>query len=171
LDEGRFTNKEERQTHTSYLALLEGVKSEADYILFLEDDLEFNRWFYHNVCHWPVLSQRRLTLGGLYNPGVKPLACDIKGHATVVEPQAIFGSQAFLISCRAARFFLQHWSDLEGMQDIKMSRLAGRMKKPIFYHAPSLVQHLGVQSVWGGFFHQSPDYDPQWKSVVTWSTP
>jgi len=165
MDQGTFTKKQERQTHTSYLALRQGVNSGAEYILFLEDDLEFNRWFHHNLLHWSPLAQRIVALGGLYNPGVKPLACDVNNHATVVDPQSVFGSQAFLISLRAAEFFLQHWSEVEGMQDIKMSRLAAKMKRPIFYHAPSLVQHLGIQSVWGGFFHQAPDYDPNWRSV------
>ena len=51
------------------------------------------------------------------------------------------------------------------MQDIRMSRLAGRFRPPLFYHAPSLVQHLGTVSTWGGGFHEAPDFDPDWKAA------
>jgi hypothetical protein len=34
----------------------------------------------------------------------------------------------------------------------------------LYYHVPSLVQHVGKKSVWGGFFHQAADYDPLWKA-------
>jgi hypothetical protein len=50
------------------------------------------------------------------------------------------------------------------MQDIKISRLVGRLGHPIIYHAPSLVQHTGKTSVWGGTFHRAVDFDPEWKS-------
>jgi hypothetical protein len=45
-----------------------------------------------------------------------------------------------------------------------MARLAGRLDRPLYYHVPSLVQHVGKKSVWGGFFHQAADYDPLWKA-------
>jgi len=32
--------------------------------------------------------------------------------------------------------------------------------EPIYYHTPSLVQHVGIESAWGGHFHWAPDYDP-----------
>jgi hypothetical protein len=50
-----------------------------------------------------------------------------------------------------------------GMQDIRMSRLAGR-KCPLFYHTPSLVQHVGERSTWGGSFHWAQDFSPDWRA-------
>jgi hypothetical protein len=41
--------------------------------------------------------------------------------------------------------------------------LAARLG-PIYYHTPSLVQHLGRQSAWGGHFHYAPDFDPKFKA-------
>ena len=82
----------------------------------------------------------------------------------VVAPHSIFGSQAFLLSLPAARHIVRHWSKIDGMQDIRISRLAGQLGQPLFYHAPSLVQHVGVTSIWGGAFHQAVDYDASWKS-------
>lgn len=163
IDERKLSNPQKRQTHISFLALRHAVESGADYILFLEDDLEFNRFFYENLCHWAPLAERRVTLAGLYNPGVKILACDVPHNTVVVDPFAVFGSQAFLVSRPTARYLLRNWTEVKGMQDIKMSRLAGRLRQPVFYHSPSLVQHVGANSVWGGVFHQATDYDPDWK--------
>jgi hypothetical protein len=53
------------------------------------------------------------------------------------------------------------------MQDIKMSRLAAKIGKPIYYHSPSLVQHVGQASVWGGSFHQSADFDADWRKLAS----
>jgi hypothetical protein len=50
------------------------------------------------------------------------------------------------------------------MQDIKISRLAGRLKRQVLYHCPSLVQHVGKSSVWGGPFHQARDFNRHWKA-------
>jgi hypothetical protein len=80
-----------------------------------------------------------------------------------VDPESIFGSQAFLLSRETAIYVVKHWDSVEGMQDIKMSRLAARLAEPVFYHAPSLVQHVGRKSTWGGGFHRARDYDRYWK--------
>jgi hypothetical protein len=34
----------------------------------------------------------------------------------------------------------------------------------VLYHAPSLVQHVGTQSVHGGSFHQAFDFDLTWRA-------
>jgi hypothetical protein len=165
IDPREFADKEERQIHTSKLALERYLESEAEYMLFLEDDLEFNRHFSHNITHWPPFRERLIALASLYTPGgIHALACDAKANAMIVDPSSIYGSQAYLLSRRTAEFILEHWSEQEGKQDIKFSRLAARMRRPIFYHAPSLVQHVGVHSAWGGSFHQSADYAAEWKA-------
>jgi len=48
----------------------------------------------------------------------------------------------FVMSRKMAEHFVEHWWEVEGMQDIKMSRLAAQLA-PIYYHQPSLVQHVG----------------------------
>ena len=164
MDRGLFTNPRESQAHNSYLALRHSLQSQAEYILFLEDDLEFNQHFYHNLCHWRPLQAECLTLASLYNPGVKMLACDVSHHAFVAAPTSIYGSQAFLLSRTTAQYLVRHWSKTAGMQDIKMSRLAAALKQPILYHTPSLVQHVGRKSAWGGSFHQARDFEPDWRN-------
>jgi hypothetical protein len=64
-----------------------------------------------------------------------------------------------VLSLDTARFVAEHWHEVEGMQEIKMSRLAGRGGWQIYYHLPSLVQHVGQQSTWGGGYHYAPDFD------------
>src|SRR6185503_14676484 len=139
------------QMDCARLALRKGLERGADFWLFLEDDLDFNRHLYHNLCQWRPVRTRTVTLAGLYNPNLRELACDIKHDARIVSPTAVFGSQAFLISKETAIYIVRHWHRVDGGQDIKMSRLAGRLNRPIYYHAPSLVQHIGVKSIWGGF--------------------
>ncbi|HEX4646867.1 MAG TPA: glycosyltransferase family 9 protein, partial [Verrucomicrobiae bacterium] len=48
IDDGTGTDYEKRQTHCAYLALKKSLDREADYVLFLEDDLDFNRHIHHN---------------------------------------------------------------------------------------------------------------------------
>ena len=79
-------------------------------------------------------------------------------------PDSVFGSQAFLMSMSAVAYVVRNWNQVEGMQDIKISRLAGRLKYPLLYHCPSLIQHAGRASVLGGPFHQAPDFDAYWKA-------
>jgi hypothetical protein len=67
-------------------------------------------------------------------------------------------------SLDTARFIAAHWHEIEGMQDIKMSRLAARGGWPIYYHSPSLVQHIGRVSTWGGGYHYAPDFEPQFQA-------
>jgi len=157
-------DRRQHQEQTALLALQRSLDADADYLLFLEDDLIFNCHLRHNLLHWRPVKEGRITLAGLYNPGLKEWACDVPHNAIVVEPQAIFGSQAFLLSRLTVRYLVRHWRRVEGMQDIRMSRLAGCLRHPIFYHVPSLVQHVGRQSLWGGPFHQASDFDRSWRA-------
>ena len=59
---------------------------------------------------------------------------------------------------------IQGWDVEPGLQDTRIFRLVGRLGKPVYYHAPSLVQHIGASSTWGGGFHQAFDFDPLWKA-------
>jgi hypothetical protein len=166
VDDGVGDDPRERQARAS-LRLLQRflVEGREDYFLFLEDDLDFNRHLRHNLAAWPLLRSRAITLASLYNPGIVEQACDVPNRAYLVRPDYVYGSQAFLLSRRTAQFLVEHWNTVEGMQDIKMSRLAGRLKRPIWYHSPSLVQHVGQQSTWGGLFHYAPDFDAEWKNA------
>jgi hypothetical protein len=165
IDDGIGDDPRERQTRTALRLLQRFLGQRKDeYLLFLEDDLSFNRHLRFNLNAWPFLRSRSITLASLFNPGLVEDACDLNNRAYLLRPGRVFGSQAYLLSRRAVRFFIEHWTEVEGMQDIKMSRLVGRMKQPIWYHSPSLVQHIGRESTWGGGFHSAADFDADWKA-------
>lgn len=163
VDSGTEADPRRRQTRCAFLALEAALKRQADYVLFLEDDLDFNRHLRHNLYSWAPLRERRVALASLYNPGVRELGYDIPHRARLVRPNVVFGSQALLLSREALGRVVKEWRREPGMQDIRISRLAGRLGGPVFYHAPSLVQHIGQQSTWGGGFHQAVDFDASWK--------
>jgi ADP-heptose:LPS heptosyltransferase len=155
---------EQRQVQSAFDALKKSLDYEADYILFLEDDLDFNCHIRHNLCRWDPLKRGVVALASLYNPRVREASSDLQRNARIVDAESVFGSQAFLLSRETVQYIVRRWNDVPGLQDVKISRLAGRLGNPILYHAPSLVQHMGSRSTWGGGFHQAPDFDPVWKA-------
>jgi len=125
--------------------------------LFLEDDLDFNVHLRHNLETWEPLVSGAITLAGLYNPNI---AARSQGERLfIADPDAIYGSQAFLLSRECIRFILDHWEEAGGAQDLKFSRLASLLNRPIYYHLPSLVEHVGTTSTWGGAVHFAVDFD------------
>jgi hypothetical protein len=160
-----FDRRQERAEHTALLALLQADELAFDYLLFLEDDLEFNLHLQHNLETWAPLRRGDLALAGLYNPniGVRHQCAD--EHWFVPDPETIYGAQAFVLSRFLVSYCVSHWWEIPGMQDIKISRLAARLAQPIYYHVPSLVQHRRVPSVWGGHYHGANDFDPDWKAI------
>jgi hypothetical protein len=164
MDAETGKDRRDRQTKTALRALQWSLDARADYILFLEDDLAFNRHLRHNLERWRPLKNGDVALAGLYNPNLRESAYDLQNQAMVVAPHSVFGSQAFVMSMAAVTHVVRHWKQVEGMQDIKISRLAGRLKYPVLYHCPSLIQHVGKSSVWGGVFHQARDFDAYWKA-------
>jgi len=145
------------------------LASGRDYLLFLEDDLSFNRHLGHNLQTWSLLRSKSIALAGLHNPGIIEQACDLKHRAYLVSPDRVFGSLAFLLSRRTARFLVERWNTVEGRLDARMAQLAGRLKQPIWYHSPSLVQPVGLDGASGGGVHRAADFDPDWKSdLIHW---
>jgi len=164
MDEGIGDDRQRRQTLCAYNALQESLRSDFDYVLFLEDDLEFNRHLRHNLEKWVPLKTGQAIVASLYNPSVREFRCDALRNVRLVDPNCVFGSQALLLSKMAVKYTVSHWQTVRGMQDIRISRLAGKLGAPICYHAPSLVQHVGKRSTWGGGFHRALDFDEHWRA-------
>lgn len=154
-----------RQTDTALAALQAALRAPATHVLFLEDDLIFNRHLAHNLANWPPIANGVAVFASIYNPGIRPLACSFRENFSLCSPESCFGSQAFIIARDALKYIIEHWNEVDGMQDIRISRLAARLQSPMFFYSPSLVQHVGVESVWGGGFHQARDFDPDWKAA------
>jgi glycosyltransferase involved in cell wall biosynthesis len=168
VDDSTAERKQERQEQNALKALRKGLETDVEFILFLEDDLEFNAHLGHNLARWAPLTRGEFGMAGLYNPNIHAEGAarrrNFAEHWFEADPEGVYGSQAFLFSRACAQFVADHWTEIAGMQDIKMSRLAAKGGWKIFYHTPSLVQHVGKQSAWGGQFHQAADYDPKFKA-------
>ena len=181
MDTNTCERRQERQEHNSLAALTTGLNRfpDADVLLFFEDDIIFNRHLIHNLQRWsplrnieratpghPQPGARRYAFGSLYDPTVRELSAKPAEHYFIADPQAVYGSQAFVMSRAMAKHFVENWWDVEGMQDIKMSRLAALLG-PIYYHQPSLVQHVGVVSTWtdDARFHDTKSFNGNWRAA------
>jgi hypothetical protein len=175
--------RQERQERNALAALTNALQRlHSDILLFMEDDLIFNRHLVHNLTCWKPLADFERAgdhhgyfFGSLYDPNIRELEAFPDEHYFIADSDAVYGSQCFVMSRAMAEYFVEHWWEVPGMQDIKMSRLAGGAtsggwsvlpKCPIHYHVPSLVQHVGFKSAWGGAFHQTRMFDADWKHPV-----
>ncbi|MDX1952588.1 MAG: glycosyltransferase family 9 protein [Verrucomicrobiota bacterium] len=166
IDSADQGTPQSRQTHNCFELLSASIQNEWDYFLFLEDDLVFNKYLRWNLQNWKLLNERRPDFITLYNPTLKDLAWDAPNYAAVLDPSRVYGSQALLLSRRLVEYSLLNWDSVIGMQDMKLRSFAERLGKPLYRSCPSLVQHIGTKSAWGGRFHQASDFSGDWKRAV-----
>lgn len=136
----------------------------ADFLLYLEDDLMFNRHLRWNIENWSLIVDGRLVLGALYNP--HPAGYFGEGFSDYyINPNGAWGSQAYLLSREAAAIALREWDkDWGGDQDYKITLSVSSQGYPMYFYKPSLVYHLGKESLVGGRAHQAIDFDLNWKA-------
>jgi hypothetical protein len=167
LDESVAERPQERQEQTARRLLEQAAADRVGFVLFLEDDLEFNVHLEHNLTHWEPLRAAGPDghlMASLYDPGVAAISWDRERAFSIAHPELVYGSQAFLLSRATVDVVLAGWDSLPGMQDIKISRLAAAVG-PIHYHRPSLVQHVAGPSTWGGPSHRAEDFSPAWRAA------
>jgi hypothetical protein len=148
------------------------VLASAQFVLFLEDDLRFNRYLRHNLDWWLHTVDAGPSshfFGTLFNSSASSFGSNVCGNTFVVDEKCAFGSQALLFSLATARHLLEHWEWHGGLHDFRMYYLAS-MVGPIYGHTPSLVQHVNVPSTWGGPYARAPDFSPDWKLSSNSST-
>jgi hypothetical protein len=165
VDDAAETGRIARIDATWRRALARAGTSDADAVLLMEDDLEFNFRLRDNLSHWSRLrgiSGYQPFFGSLYNPGHAAVHTRPADCYRVMAPEGCWGAQALVVSPALARYFLQHWHEESGEPDIRMPRLASRFV-PIYYHLPSLVEHVGQLSTWGGRPHTAIDFDSAWQ--------
>jgi len=150
---------------TGYLALAYGLRTKAPWLLFLEDDLIFNNHLWQNIAAWWPLKNGHITLASLYNPGVRSVFAAPQDNFFEAHPHYTYGSQALLLTHGTIEYLVAHWDEVIAPLDIRVFRLAARLQRPLYYHVPSLVQHVGNQSLWGGKFHGAVDFDPGWQAM------
>jgi hypothetical protein len=168
VDEGAGPPSTERLAANARRMLFRARQQEADYYLFLEDDLFFNFHLSHNLRHWPPLEEGWLWMGSLFNPGIASVAeADPRGgrrsHFVRAVEGRYYGTLAVVLSREALSTVLDEW-DEPGAFDIKLAKIAHRHSPGIVLHHPSLVQHIPVQSTWGGRYHRARDFDPFYRA-------
>ncbi|HXJ86940.1 MAG TPA: hypothetical protein VMS18_09005 [Candidatus Binatia bacterium] len=168
FDDPRLRAPVERAAELFRRILRVAAKRNDEIFLFLEDDLDFNRYLFHNLASWTPL-QRHIPgnhfYASLYNPGVHIQRSYPNSAYGEASPASVLGSQALILSRATARYVITHWGVEPGpFADCKVARLAGRVC-PLFYHLPSLVQHIGTESLWRGPFHEARDFNKLWKAL------
>jgi hypothetical protein len=142
------------------------TSSSPQFILFLEDDLRFNRHLRHNLDRWlqgfDAVPDCHF-FATLFNPSSFSIGARVSQTSFVVDEKCAFGSQALLFSSATARHFLDHWDRHDGLHDFRMYHLAA-IVGPIYCHAPSLVQHVNVPSTWGGPYVRAHDFFADWRA-------
>ncbi|HEY5912328.1 MAG TPA: glycosyltransferase family 9 protein [Verrucomicrobiae bacterium] len=162
MDEQRFTRLPDRLAHTAWKALQIGLQSGADYLLYLEDNLEFNAHFFQNLCAWSLLARKQITLASLHNPGIREFARIPSNNAIVIDPRDLVGAQALLISRQAAQLFCDNWREGPEQVGPKMGLLATRLQYPVFCHSPSLVRLSVQRRAPRQGFPQARDFQAKW---------
>jgi hypothetical protein len=164
VDPGKTRDRVERICRQILQAMQQFLDHTAEYLLLLEDDLSFNRYLRHNLEHWRPYRRREITLAGLYNPGLREIAFDLTSHAVAIDPESGFGGQALVLSRPTVEHLVSAWNSVNAAADLRLIFLAAQLGRPLYYHAPSLVQHRQVPSTWGGNGHQAPDFDADWRA-------
>jgi hypothetical protein len=168
IDTSRAPHKLERILDNGVRLLARAVDESDrgdDVLLVCEDDVSFNRSLRHNLEHWaPVVEcgADGHLFGSLYNPNIVSPPTD-GATASVADPRRFYGCQGMVMSVTTARSLVEQWGDGDGPLDLRISRLAARWS-PIWYHHPSLVQHRGVESTWGGAPHSAIDFSVGWRA-------
>jgi hypothetical protein len=157
-----------RMTEAVRRVLQCAASGDPQFILFLEDDLRFNRHLRYNIVQW----LRRFDaipdghfFGSLFNPSGWAIGTRVSGDTFVVDEKCAFGSQAMLFSSVTARHLLDRWELHDGLHDFRMYHLAATAG-PIYCHVPSLVQQINAPSSWGGRYFRAHDYLADWRAIA-----
>jgi hypothetical protein len=166
LDDGIGSQPIDRIHRTWRRMVRYAAEADTDFVLLLEDDLVFGKWFTHNLTSWAPLHRlapSRAFYASLYNPNRPFLAKHEEDRYLVADPRYVWGAQALVVTPQIARFIDAHWDAAPGNPDMRMPRIASQVTS-IYYHVPSLVDHAPVATTWGGMEHSAFDFDPEWRA-------
>lgn len=148
---------------TMLRAVLSAPGAEDEWLLFLEDDLDFHPQLAALVGSWEALQDTECVLASLFNPSIRANpSFPATARAFAALPAAFLGAQALLIRRATAVAALEAWAGLSGMTSQRLAQVSGQYR-PLWIHQPSLVQHVADDSSWGTRVQRALDYDPAWK--------
>lgn len=166
LDDGACPDRVRSINHTWRRLLARAQEEGSDFCLLLEDDLDFNLHLKCNLSRWLPLVRAwadRPFFGSLYNPQRSYLLRDAAEQFIVAEPWGFWGTQAIVLSRVTVSYVLRAW-DESLAADLMLARAAARVA-PLYQHIPSLVQHTGDVSTWGGIQHVALDFDRHFRAA------
>jgi ADP-heptose:LPS heptosyltransferase len=140
----------------------EALSGPVDFLLLLQGELIFNRHLFHNLSHWKPTRSRQAAISSLYNPDVAEFACDFKNNARVTRRFKPPGKEAILLSAEAARFLRSRAGFIKKPDDLNLTVLARKLKQPVVFHAPSLVQRGDMNAT--SEFDPAFDFDLDWRA-------
>lgn len=124
----------------------------TELVVRLEDDVDVNQHFVHNVTTWPKLHDRRFGVGWLFDPAgrgytihdriyQRPPSRDYWMNTELAYSLAVVMWKKDVPAVRASceRWYAKHGGDA---QDIALSIAPRTFGKELVVHAPSLVEHL-----------------------------
>lgn len=136
-----------------FLSILDQMAaSDTDLVVRLEDDVDLNLYFVHNVVTWPRLFEKSFGMGWMFDPG--GATCTIHDHIYQRDPSREYtppGQIAYSLAVvmwkkdvlvyrdYCARWFAKNGGDL---QDIALSEAPASVGKQLIVHAPSLCEHM-----------------------------
>ena len=139
----------------------------GEWLLFLEDDLDFHPQLARHVGAWLALRDECCWLASLFNSGVRARTdLPAQTHAFAAQSVSYLGSQALLLRREAAAEAVRRWDSVTGLQCQRLAFLFGR-ERPLWVHRPSLVQHVAVDSSWGARVKRAADFDLGWEPGKT----
>jgi hypothetical protein len=169
VDDGAGNDPLDRITRT-WLRVIERAAGEtSDFVLMLEDDVVFGRFFAENLRSWPRLrnlAPGRPFFASLYNAERAYYVSRPRERYLVAHPTSTWGSQALVTTPETLRFILARWdTQPNAIADQRMARIAS-LVTPIYYHVPSLVNQARVPSTWlrANDSHAAIDFDPEWRA-------
>jgi len=142
-----------------YLSLTELYLREprADAYFLVQDDTIFCRNLRRMLekTLWPA---EKLGLVSVFCPA--PYAHGERGFRRVNSSLGLFGAQTYIFPNAAARLLLSHpeviahrlRGDTDGVAliDVVVGEWASKERLPVYYHSPSLAQHIGdTTTIWG----------------------
>jgi hypothetical protein len=142
-----------RTTFEHFLEVLDRMAdAPTDLVVRLEDDVDVNRHFKHNVLSWPTLHHKDFGIGWLFDPGGNTYSIHDRmyqrapSHEVWEHSQLAYSLAAVLwrkdvpaVRAHCAKFYAKYGGDA---QDLALSETPISLGRRLVRHAPSLVEHM-----------------------------
>jgi hypothetical protein len=151
----------QQSSSRNYKRALEHAAADGcDFAVLLEDDVRVNRYLRHNLRSIPLLRRDQCDYLSLFLPDLiaspwqreethlgyrlaKPLYA---GPDRIWTKFRLWGAQGYVLSRRFIVEALKSWDSLKGGKDGRVLSICRQHHLPLWYSAPSLVQHAPLRS-------------------------